>query len=111
MQKKFFFKNRLTVVISIALVLMCVMLLFSLYGRSKPSIKIGILHSLSAPGGMVAIDRETRHLWKTPRIGRARQDGQFDIVWDAGSAVEPVPFPSYRFRDEWLHLLQSVAGK
>lgn len=66
--------------------------------------------TLSAPGGMVAIDRETRHLWKTPRIGRARQDGQFDIVWDAGSAVEPVPFPSYRFRDDWIRLLQSAEG-
>ena len=66
--------------------------------------------TLNAPAGMTAIDAETRHLWKTPRIGRVRQDGQFDIVWDGGSAVQPVPFPSYRVRDEWLRLLQDAEG-
>jgi urea transport system substrate-binding protein len=66
--------------------------------------------TLNAPEGMVAIDPETRHLWKTPRIGKVRPDGQFDIVWDAGQAQEPAPFPSYRFRDEWLQLLQSAEG-
>ncbi|BAN34071.1 extracellular ligand-binding receptor [Sulfuricella denitrificans skB26] len=66
--------------------------------------------TLNAPEGMVAIDPDTRHLWKTPRIGKVRPDGQFDIVWDAGQALEPAPFPSYRFRDEWLQLLQSAEG-
>lgn len=66
--------------------------------------------TLNAPGGMVAVDPETRHLWKTPRIGKVRPDGQFDIIWDAGQPQEPVPFPSYRLRDEWLQLLQSVEG-
>ncbi|HQS59066.1 MAG TPA: ABC transporter substrate-binding protein [Gallionellaceae bacterium] len=61
--------------------------------------------TLNAPVGMVAIDADSRHLWKTPRIGKIGQDGQFDIVWDAGSAMEPAPFPGYRFRDEWLRLL------
>jgi urea transport system substrate-binding protein len=66
--------------------------------------------TMNAPEGMVAVDPNTRHLWKTPRIGKLRPDGQFDIVWDAGQAQEPVPFPSYRFRDEWLELLQSADG-
>lgn len=64
--------------------------------------------TLLAPEGMVAIDPDARHLWKTPRIGKARPDGQFDIVWDAGRPLEPIPFPSYRPRDEWLRLLQSA---
>jgi urea transport system substrate-binding protein len=66
--------------------------------------------TMNAPEGVVSVDHNTRHLWKTPRIGKIRQDGQFDIVADAGRAVEPAPFPYYRFRDEWLKLLQS-AGK
>lgn len=66
--------------------------------------------TLLAPEGMVAIDPDNRHLWKTPRIGKVRPDGQFDIVWDAGQPQAPAPFPSYRFRDEWLQLLQSVEG-
>lgn len=64
--------------------------------------------TLNAPEGMVAIDPDTRHLWKTPRIGKIRPDGQFDIVWDAGKPQKPVPFPRYRFRDEWLTLMQST---
>lgn len=70
-----------------------------------------LLHqTLNAPGGIVAIDPDTRHLWKTPRIGKIRSDGQFDIVWDVGRALEPTPFPSYRMRDEWTHLLQTAEG-
>ncbi len=66
--------------------------------------------TLLAPEGFVAIDPATRHLWKTPRIGKARDDGQFDIVWDAGRPLEPAPFPGYRFRDDWNRLLQSAEG-
>ena len=65
---------------------------------------------MNAPEGMVAVDMDTRHLWKTPRIGKVGPDGQFGIVWDAGRPQEPAPFPAYRFRDEWLQLLQSAAG-
>ncbi|GAO36929.1 ABC transporter substrate-binding protein [Sulfuricella sp. T08] len=66
--------------------------------------------TLLAPEGMVAIDPDTRHLWKTPRIGKVRPDGQFNIVWDAGQAQKPIPFPSYRFHDEWPPLLKSAEG-
>jgi urea transport system substrate-binding protein len=63
-----------------------------------------------APEGVVAIDPHTRHLWKTPRVGKIRDDGQFDIVWDAGQAMSPTPFPSYRLREEWLQMLQAIEG-
>lgn len=66
--------------------------------------------TLLAPEGVVAVDADTRHLWKTPRIGKVRPDAQFDIVWDAGQPQEPIPFPSYRLREDWLVLLQSVEG-
>lgn len=66
--------------------------------------------TLNAAEGMVSVDPDTRHLWKTPRIGKVKPDGQFDIVWDAGQPQEPIPFPSYRLRDEWLKQLQ-FAGR
>jgi urea transport system substrate-binding protein len=66
--------------------------------------------TLLAPQGMVAVDAESGHLWKTPMIGKIRGDGQFDIVWNAGVPMQPMPFPSYRFHDEWLKLLQSLQG-
>ncbi len=81
-------------------------------GSAKPALvqrKI-LLQSLAAPEGVVSVDPTTRHLWKTARIGKARRDGQFDIVWDSGQPLEPTPFPAYRSRDEWARLLQSVEG-
>lgn len=66
--------------------------------------------TLNAPEGMVGIDMDTRHLWKMSRVGRARPDAQFDIIWDAGLLQEPIPFPSYRDHAEWLQLLHKVEG-
>ncbi|MCL7080197.1 transporter substrate-binding protein [Escherichia coli] len=27
------------------------------------------------------------------RVGRARRDGQFDVVWESADLIEPNPFP------------------
>jgi urea transport system substrate-binding protein len=62
--------------------------------------------TLLAPEGVISVDADTRHLWKTPRIGKVRPDGQFDIVWEGEQPLAPIPFPSYRDRDEWLALLK-----
>lgn len=67
--------------------------------------------SMLAPEGVVSIDKDTRHLWKTPRIGKVRPDGQFDIVWEGEQPLAPIPFPSYRDRDEWLALLKVAEGE
>jgi urea transport system substrate-binding protein len=81
-------------------------------GSAEPAqVQRTILHqTLNAAEGMVSVEPDNRHLWKTPRIGKVRPDGQFDIVWEAGQAQEPIPFPSYRLHDEWLRLLQ-FAGR
>ena len=81
-------------------------------GSAEPQRVQGTIlrQTLRAPEGVVSVDAETRHLWKTPRIGKVRPDGQFDIVWDAGKSVEPAPFPAYRYRDEWLTLLKAAEG-
>lgn len=66
--------------------------------------------SLSAPEGVVSVDPVTRHTWNVARIGKVRDDGQFDIVWDSGRPLKPAPFPTYRSREEWDQLLQTVVG-
>jgi urea transport system substrate-binding protein len=66
--------------------------------------------SLPAPEGVVSLDPSTRHAWKVARVGRARPDGQFDVVWESGRPLEPAPFPSYRSRDEWDSLLKSLSS-
>jgi urea transport system substrate-binding protein len=64
--------------------------------------------SFAAPGGIVSIDPQSNHTWKTVRIGRIRADGQFDIVWDSGNPIRPQPYPLYRPRAEWDSFLQSL---
>ncbi|WP_102222633.1 transporter substrate-binding domain-containing protein [Acidimangrovimonas sediminis] len=44
------------------------------------------------PEGRVRVDPETRPLWLTPRIGRVRADGLFDIVWGGGAPTRPDPY-------------------
>ena len=64
--------------------------------------------SLLAPGGMINIDTENNHTWKTVRVGRIRADGQFDVVWDSDRAVRPVPYPPTRTRAEWDAFLDDL---
>lgn len=68
------------------------------------------LQSTSSPSGIAAVDRATRHLWKQARIGKARPDGQFELVWNSDDALRPNPFPDYRSRPEWLYLLDTLPG-
>jgi urea transport system substrate-binding protein len=68
--------------------------------------RIILRQSLLAPEGIVALDPVTRHTWKVARIGKAREDGQFDIVWDSTRPLAPAPFPTYRFQEEWKELLK-----
>lgn len=46
----------------------------------------------NAPEGYVRI-HPNHHLWSQTRVGRARVDGQFDIVYTTPNLIEPNPFP------------------
>ncbi len=45
-----------------------------------------------APEGYVRI-HENHHLWSKTRVGRARTDGQYDLIYETADLVEPNPFP------------------
>jgi len=45
-----------------------------------------------APEGYVRI-HDNHHLWSKTRVGRARADGQFDMIYETAGLVEPDPFP------------------
>jgi urea transport system substrate-binding protein len=64
--------------------------------------------SMAAPEGIISIDSLTHHLWKTVRIGRIRNDGQFDIVWSSEDPVRPTPFPFYRSKTDWNNYLKKL---
>jgi urea transport system substrate-binding protein len=67
--------------------------------------------SYRAPEGMVYVDDENRHLWKTTRIGRILPNGAFAVVWQSESIVHPVPFPPTRTRSQWLELLAGLHAR
>lgn len=46
----------------------------------------------TAPEGYVKV-HENHHLWSKTRVGRARTDGQYDVVFETAELVEPDPFP------------------
>lgn len=74
--------------------------------RSQASLNLATIKmhlekdSLSAPEGIVAVDADTRYLWKQVRIGQARADGQFDVVWESGRAMAPPLLPFFISHDE-----------
>jgi urea transport system substrate-binding protein len=45
-----------------------------------------------APEGYVRI-HENHHLWSKTRVGRAKADGQYEVVFETKDLVEPDPFP------------------
>lgn len=46
----------------------------------------------TAPEGYVKV-HENHHLWSKTRIGHARADGQYDVVYETTDLMEPDPFP------------------
>jgi urea transport system substrate-binding protein len=67
--------------------------------------------SFKSPGGIVYVDANTLHTWKTVRIGKIRNDGQFDVVWSSEYAVRPIPFPAFRTHAQWdSFLMQLYSG-
>jgi urea transport system substrate-binding protein len=64
--------------------------------------------SLLAPEGLVSIDFNNNHTWKTVRIGKIKEDGQFDIVWNTEKPIRPAPYPISRSKSEWNELLQKL---
>lgn len=63
---------------------------------------------MSAPGGDVRIDPATQHTFKTPRIGRIRPNGQFEIVWTAAKPEPPMPYPPSRTAEAWRAFLHDL---
>jgi ABC-type branched-subunit amino acid transport system substrate-binding protein len=66
--------------------------------------------SFDAPEGAIKIDPDNNHTWLTPRIGRVRRDGGFDVIWQAKAAVKPDPYLAVTpLRGRWIGDEASVA--
>ena len=54
----------------------------------------------TAPQGPVKIDEKNHHTHLWARIGKAREDGQFDIVWTSPDRIRPDPWVDYLYPDK-----------
>jgi len=61
--------------------------------------------SFHAPGGLVFIEPESQHLYKTARIAQVDPEGKFTIVWSSEVPVRPSPYPIFRREIEWLDFI------
>ncbi|WP_049577015.1 urea ABC transporter substrate-binding protein [Nonomuraea sp. SBT364] len=48
--------------------------------------------ALERPEGLVTIDGDNQHLYKTARIGVVQPDGLIKQVWDSGEPIKPDPY-------------------
>jgi urea transport system substrate-binding protein len=73
-------------------------------GSANPMRVLGQIGSESydAPEGMVYVDDENHHLWKTTRIGQIMANGQFNVIWESEAILHPVPFPPTRTTAQWV---------
>ena len=62
----------------------------------------------NAPEGMVFVNSENNHMWKTVKIGKIMEDGQFEIVWRSEKPIRPVPYPVYRSKSQWEEFIQRL---
>jgi urea transport system substrate-binding protein len=61
----------------------------------RAALRSGI--EFDAPGGRLRVDPKTQHAFKWFRVGRARPDRQFDIVYESPHWIEPEPYPQCAF--------------
>lgn len=65
----------------------------------------------NAPEGIVYIDSNNNHTWKTTRIGKIRHNKQFTTVWDSKKSVRPVVYPPLKTKEEWQKIVNIYTNK
>lgn len=66
----------------------------------------------AAPEGVVRIDGQTQHLYKTARIGQIRADGLIDDIWASPEPIKPDPFLSqYPWSEDVRKLVEESQQK
>lgn len=64
--------------------------------------------TFAAPEGIVGVDPENHHIYKTVRMGKILSDGQFQIVESTESSIKPIPYPNYKSVNEWDEFLKGL---
>lgn len=67
-----------------------------------------VRQSRLSPGGVVYIDSQNQHTWKTVRIGQIAGNGQFTIKWSSERPIPPTPYPIFRSKEAWQIYLNNL---
>lgn len=64
--------------------------------------------TLASPEGIIGIDPETQHTYKTFRIAQITDKHTFKIIHSTEEPIVPIPFPQYKTEQEWEQFLQDL---
>ncbi len=64
--------------------------------------------TLEAPEGPVRIDPANQHTWKTVRVGKIIEGGQFEVIWSSEKPIRPETFPGSRTPGAWRAFLEDL---
>lgn len=71
-----------------------------------PSLRRSV--TFQAPEGPVRIDPANQHTWKTVRVGKIIEGGQFEVIWSSEKPIRPETFPRSRTPGEWRAFLEEL---
>ena len=77
-------------------------------GDPKAVIRQFDRQSFDAPEGVVTIDPDSWAAWRPFHVGKARADGQFDVVWSITKPIHPVTYIVTRPKSQWNALLDDL---
>ena len=66
------------------------------------------LQSYNAPEGIISIDRDNFHTWRSFFVGKIQTDGRIEVVWKLNKPIRPVPYPIFRSSDSWEGFLRNL---
>ena len=66
------------------------------------------LQSYNAPEGIVSIDRDNFHTWRSFFVGKIQSNGRIEIVSVLNKPIRPVPYPLFRSSDSWEGFLRNL---
>jgi urea transport system substrate-binding protein len=61
--------------------------------------------------GLVDVSPKSHYLWRPAYVGKARDNGQFEIVWKSEGLFRPMPFPPLKCMAEWLDFQKNFFEK
>lgn len=79
-------------------------------GTDEPEAVLSAIRGMdyAAPEGLMHIDAENLHSWKTARIAQITPTGELSVEWTSETVLHPSPYTIYRTRRQWNELVHEL---